>query len=116
MAEFPTSSPGERLQMEFTSAVADKCFANFAGDQCTIGEIPAGITDTVYADGDFGSVIISGTALLTIKASLAQGAQIMPNADGFGILATTGNYVGAIAKFAGVTDANIEVLLTRYKI
>jgi hypothetical protein len=102
--------------MEFAATVGKNKFVDFSGNLCTVDENAAGITDNDYVDGDFGSVIISGTALLTIKAQLAQGDLITSDANGCGIKATTGDYVNAIAKFAGVTDANLEVLVTHFKI
>ena len=113
-AQNQSYSPGERLAMEFTEDIVANVFATYAGDLCTVGDIPAGITEVAYSDGDFGSVIASGTALLKIATSIAAGTELTPNASGLGIAATTGKYVGAIARFAGVTNQLIEVELTKY--
>ena len=58
----------------------------------------------------------AGGAKLKIAATIAAGGEIMSNASGQGVVATTGLYVRAIAMEAGVSGDIIGVKLVNYQL
>ena len=91
-------------------AVSDGC------NLCGAGEIPMGIRQNSPAQYGMASVVVTGTALLTLGGSVTVGQQIKSDSAGAGVLADTDkDHVGAIALDTGVADDVIEVLVVNYK-
>jgi hypothetical protein len=112
----PTYSPVSRLAIEATEDIPAFRFVSHLGSVCGDGLLAAGISEEAFADGEKITVIDLGTALLELKAQIAKGDQLASDADGFGVKATTNDFVNAISMSAGVTGTNIEVHLLNFKI
>jgi hypothetical protein len=112
----PTYSPVSRLAIEAAEDIPGFRFVSHIGSICGDGLLAAGISEEAFKDGEKITVVDVGTALLELKAQLAKGDQIASDGDGFGVKATTGDFVNAIALSAGVTGTNIEVHLLNFKI
>lgn len=71
-----------------------------------------GIANLEIAGGANGDIIVFGQAKLKLGGTVAMGDRIMPHTDGTGIVATTGNNIGAIAEQNGVVGDIIDVIVS----
>ena len=114
--KYPTSKPDEFLTLDIVETIPAFSFVSHLGSICAAGALAAGVTEQELESGEKGAVVTAQTALLKIKKQLAVGDKIASDSTGFGVLATTGNFVNAIALGSGVTNMNIEVELVKFKI
>ena len=74
-----------------------------------------GISESPATTGDKITLYNAGTYLVEAGATIAVGNELTAGTDGVAVIATTGQFVHAIAVEAGAIGENIEVELTRYK-
>lgn len=72
----------------------------------------AGVAGEDIADGEWGRVVVKGTALVLFSGALTIGARVTSNASGQAAAAAAGNAVLGIAREAGAAATLAEVELS----
>ena len=117
MSVNPTYNPLNRRSMKFTEDVGRFKFVGYDGKKTGDGELAAGVTEHSFNNGDDGSVITAGTALMMIKAQLTAGTLLKSDLVGDAIAAVqTGDFVLAVLPQDASANTLAEIELAKFKL